>query len=93
MGAVWNFNRVFELAHGEYFMWAAFDDLRELRYVSACVSALELHADAVLCASDVTFIDEDGRRSTSPLQSTGSRRRNPTDRCTRQPRTGAARVM
>src|SRR3989442_1198286 len=27
MGAVWNFNRVFELAGGEFFMWAAHDDL------------------------------------------------------------------
>ena len=25
-GAVWNFNRAFELARGEFFMWQAFDD-------------------------------------------------------------------
>jgi len=41
MGAVWNFTRVFELARGEYFMWAAFDDIRDPRYVGACVAALE----------------------------------------------------
>lgn len=66
MGAVWNFNRVFELAGGKYFMWAAHDDLRDPRYVSACVSALESHPDAVLCATDVVFIDENGQKSDEP---------------------------
>jgi glycosyltransferase involved in cell wall biosynthesis len=66
MGAVWNFNRVFELARGEYFMWAAFDDLRDPRYVSACVTALESRLDAVLCASDVRFIDEHGETKDFP---------------------------
>jgi glycosyl transferase family 2 len=61
MGAVWNFNRVFELARGKYFMWAAFDDLRDPRYVSACVAALEARPEAVMCATDVRFIDESGQ--------------------------------
>ena len=26
-GAIWNFNRVFELSAGKYFMWAAYDDI------------------------------------------------------------------
>ena len=43
MGAIWNFNRVFELATGEYFMWAAHDDLRDPRYVSACLAAMQSH--------------------------------------------------
>src|ERR1700737_36255 len=60
-GAIWNFNRVFELARGEYFMWAAYDDLREPSYVRRCVEALEQHRDAVLCCTDVRFIDEAGR--------------------------------
>jgi glycosyltransferase involved in cell wall biosynthesis len=61
MGAIWNFNRVFELARGEYFMWAAHDDLRDPRYVSACVAALRASPDAVLCCTGIRFIDEDGR--------------------------------
>ncbi len=61
LGAVWNFNRVFELARGEYFMWAAFDDLREPSYVRRCVEALESHPNAVLCCTNIRIIDEAGR--------------------------------
>jgi len=59
-GAVWNFNRVFEVAKGEYFMWAAHDDIRAPRFVSSCVAALEARRDAVLCCTGVGFIDEAG---------------------------------
>jgi len=62
MGAVWNFTRVFDLSLGEYFMWAAFDDIRDPRYVSACVAKLESQPDAVLCCTDVVFIDEHGQK-------------------------------
>jgi hypothetical protein len=62
MGAIWNFNRVFELARGKYFMWAAFDDIRDVRYVSACVAALEDRPDAVMCSTGFRFIDERGQR-------------------------------
>jgi len=61
MGAVWNFRRVFELSGGEYFMWAAFDDLRAPEYLSRCVAALESRPDAVMCCTGVRIIDEDGR--------------------------------
>jgi glycosyltransferase involved in cell wall biosynthesis len=60
-GAVWNFNRVFGLAHGQYFMWAAFDDLRDRSYVRRCVELLERHPQAVLCCTEVQLIDEAGR--------------------------------
>jgi hypothetical protein len=60
MGVIWNFNRVFELSRGKYFMWAAFDDLRDTDYVSTCVAALEKQPDAVLCSTDIHFIDEFG---------------------------------
>jgi len=58
-GAVWNFNRVFELSRGDYFMWAAHDDTRAPTFVSACVSALDAHSEAVLCGTKVGFIDQD----------------------------------
>jgi hypothetical protein len=61
MGAIWNFNRVFDLAQGKYFMWAAFDDIRDFRYVSACVAALENRPDAVMCSTGLRFIDEEGQ--------------------------------
>ncbi len=57
-GAVRNFNRVFQLAQGEYFMWAAHDDVRAPGFVSSCVAALEGNRDAVLCCTNVGFIDE-----------------------------------
>jgi glycosyltransferase involved in cell wall biosynthesis len=60
MGAIWNFNHVFRLATGEYFMWAAFDDLRDPAYVRKCVEALERHPEAVLCCTKVRYIDEEG---------------------------------
>jgi glycosyltransferase involved in cell wall biosynthesis len=59
-GAVWNFNRVFSRARGEYFMWAAFDDLREPSYVRRCVEMLAAQPSAVLCCTEVRFIDEAG---------------------------------
>lgn len=60
-GAPWNFNRCAELAQGRYFMWAAFDDLRHPEYVSRCVAALEADPEAVVCSTQVEFIDEQGR--------------------------------
>lgn len=64
MGAIWNFNHVFELTKGVYFMWAAYDDVRAPGFVSACVSALEERPDAVMCCSAIDFIDEEG----NPIQ-------------------------
>lgn len=48
-GGPWNFNRVFELSSGKYFMWSAHDDQRERSFVSACVEKMEKRPDAVLC--------------------------------------------
>jgi len=48
-GSNWNFNKVFDLSSGKYFMWAAHDDLRELSFVRACVEKLEQFPEAVLC--------------------------------------------
>jgi glycosyltransferase involved in cell wall biosynthesis len=48
-GAVWNFNRVFELASGKYFAWAAHDDVRDAEFLTACVEQLERHPEAVTC--------------------------------------------
>ena len=48
-GSNWNFNKVFDLSSGKYFMWAAHDDLREPSFVRACVENLEQFPEAVLC--------------------------------------------
>jgi hypothetical protein len=73
MGVIWNFNRVFELSHGKYFLWAAFDDLRDSDYVSSCVGALEKQPDAVLCSTDIHFIDEYGETMELPAWEYGVR--------------------
>jgi glycosyltransferase involved in cell wall biosynthesis len=50
LGAACNFNRVFELSSGEYFKWAAHDDLIAPTYLERCVQALDrAPASVVLC--------------------------------------------
>jgi glycosyltransferase involved in cell wall biosynthesis len=48
-GAAWNFNKVLELSIGDYFMWAADDDVRDLSFVSACIEKLMQCPAAVVC--------------------------------------------
>jgi len=62
MGAMRNFNHVVELARGEYFKWAAHDDMHEPAYVERCVEALDRHADVVLACTKLIDIDDDGNR-------------------------------
>ncbi|TKS58179.1 MAG: glycosyl transferase [Nitrospira sp.] len=61
LGPVKNFNRAFELSRGEYFMWAAHDDIWDVTYVRKCVEVLERTPSAVLCCTSLRFIDEDSR--------------------------------
>ncbi|KZL50434.1 glycosyl transferase [Nodularia spumigena CENA596] len=55
-----NFNRVFELSVGEYFKWAAYDDLHAPDFIMKCVAVLDNNPTVVLCHSHVSFIDENG---------------------------------
>jgi glycosyltransferase involved in cell wall biosynthesis len=59
-GAAWNYNRVVELATGEYFKWAAHDDLITPDYLEKCVSMLDHDPGLVLCCTDDQDIDENG---------------------------------
>ena len=61
LGAAPNYNRVLELATGEYFKWAAHDDLLTPEYLSKCVPVLDQHPDVVWCFSQVRVIDEYSR--------------------------------
>ncbi|MGI8733566.1 MAG: glycosyltransferase family 2 protein [Pyrinomonadaceae bacterium] len=56
MGAVWNFNRVFGLSRGEYFMWAAADDWHAPNYLRLCLACLELDPASVLCFAKTYMI-------------------------------------
>jgi glycosyltransferase involved in cell wall biosynthesis len=59
-GAALNFNNVFEQSCGEYFKWAAHDDIIAPGYLSKCVEVLDNDDSIVLCNSRAAFIDENG---------------------------------
>ncbi|WP_414563595.1 MULTISPECIES: glycosyltransferase family 2 protein [unclassified Anabaena] len=63
IGCSLNFNRVFELSTGEYFKWAAYDDLHAVDFLAKCVAVLDYNPEIVLCHSHVYFIDENGNFS------------------------------
>lgn len=60
LGAPENFNRVFASARGDYFRWAAHDDLLEPTYLERCVEILDERSDCVMAHSKVRVIDDDG---------------------------------
>jgi glycosyltransferase involved in cell wall biosynthesis len=59
-GAAWNYNRVAALATGEYFKWAAHDDLITPDYIARCVEILDRDPGLVLCHADDQDIDDTG---------------------------------
>lgn len=61
-GAPWNFNRVFELAKGKYFRWAAHDDLYSPTFLAQCVEVLDCNSSVVWCQSRVGVIDKHGQK-------------------------------
>ncbi len=60
LGCARNFNRVFDLSVGEYFKWAAYDDLHAPDFLIKCVEVLDHNPKVILCHSHVRFIDENG---------------------------------
>ncbi|MEA5580681.1 glycosyltransferase family 2 protein [Nodularia harveyana UHCC-0300] len=60
LGCSHNFNRVFDLSVGEYFKWAAYDDLHAPDFLIKCVEVLDDNPSVILCHSHVYFIDENG---------------------------------
>jgi hypothetical protein len=61
LGAARNYNRVFELARGEYFKWNGHDDPLAPRFLECCVEVLDREPDVVLCFSRNRAIDEHGK--------------------------------
>ena len=61
IGASNNFNRTFSLAKGEFFIWAAYDDLWDQTYIRKCVQKLKQYPDAVMCVTEYQIIDEEGK--------------------------------
>lgn len=60
-GATWNNNRVFELAQGEYFKWAAHDDICASEFLEQCVEALDRDPSVVLAYPWTKNIDQNGK--------------------------------
>ena len=60
-GATFNFRQVVALSSGQYFLWAAHDDMFAPEYVERCVAFLEQNPDVVLCYSKSIEIDEQGQ--------------------------------
>jgi glycosyltransferase involved in cell wall biosynthesis len=53
LGLLPNFRRVFELALGDYFMWAAADDVRPATAIEHCAAALLRNSSAVIAHGPV----------------------------------------
>ncbi len=60
IGSVGNFQRVLALSTGEYFMWAAHDDLWCPHYVQLCLDALLSNPKAVLCFTATFLLQREG---------------------------------
>jgi glycosyltransferase involved in cell wall biosynthesis len=61
LGAAYNYRRVFELSSGEYFKWAAHDDIHAPEFLARCVELLDKDISVVLCNSKTNIIDKDGK--------------------------------
>lgn len=53
-----NFESVFRSARGDYFMWAADDDILSDDWVAELLNALESHPEACLAMGDIKIFDE-----------------------------------
>jgi len=57
LGAAWNFNQVFQLASGAYFMWAAHDDYWDSRYLRSCLEAFSTSGSVILAGTMCDLIN------------------------------------
>lgn len=62
IGAIENFNRVFKLSSGKYFMWAGGHDLWSENYISDCLNIMENKPDVVVAYPKTIWIDKDGEK-------------------------------
>lgn len=60
IGAAPNFNFAFRQTRGEYFKWAAHDDLCEPEFLERCVEMLDADRGVVLCHSYSNWVDAAG---------------------------------
>ena len=65
IGVAGNFNQAFRLSSGEFFKWAAYDDLCARDFLFRCVEVLDRDPDVVLAYPRTVGIDEHGRATVS----------------------------
>jgi glycosyltransferase involved in cell wall biosynthesis len=63
LGVISNFNRVFKLSSGDYFMWAGDHDLRAPTFISRCMEIMIEDPSVVLCCSQTVRVAPDGSHS------------------------------
>lgn len=49
-GTIANFNNVFNLSNGDFFMWVSHDDFHEPTFISECIKSFANKPEAALCA-------------------------------------------
>lgn len=72
IGGANNENQTFRMSRGEYFRWAAHDDICAPELLAACVEALESQPDVVLCHTEIIEIDADGHEIGRVCRAEGS---------------------
>jgi glycosyltransferase involved in cell wall biosynthesis len=60
IGGPANFNRLLDLATGEYFKWAACDDMIAPDYLACCVEILDADRDVMMASTRIAIVDENG---------------------------------
>lgn len=61
LGAAGNYNRTLDLSRGEYFKWAAHDDICLPTFLEKCVAVLDQDPTVVVAYPKTAVIDEQGR--------------------------------
>ncbi len=61
LGAIPNFNRVFEISNAPYFKWAAVDDRCDPTYLAKAAQVLDENPDVAWCHSKSSHIDASGQ--------------------------------
>lgn len=61
IGAAPNFNKCVELSNGEYFKWAAHDDICRPEYIEKCVNILDENQDVNMCHTGTEIIGSDNQ--------------------------------
>lgn len=59
-GAAWNYNQVFDLSSGEFFKWAAHDDMLAPEFLEKSIQVLQQDPEVVLVYPGSILCEEDG---------------------------------